>query len=91
MINKHRNPVEWAQLMYELTDAQEHLDSLIEQLNSNDDYGGIEFKIDIGHIYSHLNRAANSREHIGEIDEKTWQDYSEYPLKIKPLYKKYEK
>jgi hypothetical protein len=48
-------------------------------------YGHIddsEFQIDIGHIYSHINRSWNSRNRVGE---ENFNLESKFPNDIKPI------
>lgn len=78
MINKQDNPVEWAALLYELSDAQEHLEKLLKDMNLKEQTDEIFFKISLVHIYGHLNRAFNSRSHIGDI-ENNYDEYSQFP------------
>ena len=60
MINLKQNPVEWASLMYELDDLNEHLESLIDEMNDKGEISVEEYQVQIGHLYAHLNRAWNS-------------------------------
>ena len=87
MIDKRTDPIAWATFMYELEDAQEHLANLCKELNSNSEYGDIEFQIDIAHIYSHLNRAWNGRNATAQQsdDETLWRKWSQFPTDIEPL------
>ena len=57
MIDPQRDPLAWAMLMYELEDAHEHLGKLIREMKADE----VAFRIDLGHIYAHLNRAWNLR------------------------------
>ena len=85
MINKKTNPIEWALLMYELEDTKEHLSNLIEALQSAKHINENDFKIQIAHIYGHLNRIHHSRSHIGEIGEEKFIEYSRFPTDIEPI------
>ena len=44
MISKKDNPVAWATFMYELEDAKEHLERLIEDLEGDSEYDGVFLK-----------------------------------------------
>jgi hypothetical protein len=79
MINKEAHPVGWALLMYELTDAQEHLAHLIAQMESDPDYGEENFRIDMGHLYSHLNRAWHRRDVAEDLADDGFGTASEFP------------
>lgn len=64
MINKKSAPGEWAGLMYELEDAQEHLTALISEMNATDDFDEVDLRIQLGHVFSHLNRAWHRRDKL---------------------------
>jgi len=77
MIDKKLQPVEWAAFMYELEDAREHLEKLIKDLEQAADYGEEEFRIDLGHVYAHLNRAW--RRSFKELADEEWEAASQFP------------
>lgn len=85
MINKNENPVEWSQLLYELDDAKDHLESLKEEMAKSDDFNEIDFYIALGHVYSHINRAWSSRNHLGDVSTIDFKKYSETPTDLKPV------
>ena len=70
MINNKENPVQWPLLLYELEDAHEHLGKLIDEMNDRGEIDEIDYQVRLGHIYSHINRAWNSRNRDFEEDEK---------------------
>jgi len=78
MLTKKENPAEWAAWMI-LTDAHKHLGALIKELEDADEDFEIEFGIDLGHLYGHLNRAWNGRNETNEIDDDTWKQHSKFP------------
>ena len=84
MINSEDNFVEWALLSYELEDAREHLVELLAATNAPD-FDESEFGIQLAHIYSHLNRAWNSRAHLGEQSDADFQRFSDFPKDLHPL------
>ncbi len=85
MINSKSNPVEWSSLMYELEDAKEHLEKLIAQMNKDGTIDEeVEYKMHIGHIYAHINRGWNSRNIVGEYDERERETFSSFPSDIEP-------
>ena len=61
MLNPDEHPVAWAMLMHELDDAHEHLGELIDRLQRGDPVDEDDFRVDLGHVYAHLNRAWNGR------------------------------
>lgn len=85
MISKDAAPVEWAMLMYELDDAREHLESMMEKMTSDPSFDESVFRVHLGHIFSHLNRAWNRRDLIGELDDQTWQEVSKFPTDLDPI------
>ncbi|WP_185234714.1 hypothetical protein [Teredinibacter franksiae] len=85
MIDKERNPIEWAQLMYELDDVHEHLGDLITKMNTSNEVRKEEYSIEMAHIYAHINRAWNSRNTVGEISESERKVHTEFPKDLKPI------
>jgi hypothetical protein len=84
MISKEGAPVAWAALMYELEDAQEHLAALISNMSSDTDYDEVNLRIDLGHVFSHLNRAWHRREKTEGLDEAEWLVASRFPTDLDP-------
>jgi len=64
MINNKDNPVEWALMLYELSDAGEHMENLLKQMKQDGKIDEENFKIQLDHIYSHLNNAWTSRNRL---------------------------
>ena len=85
MIDKKSNPVAWAMLIYELEDTKEHLSNLTDALHSTKCIDETNFKIQISHIYGHLNRIYHSRNYTGEISEEKLLEYSRFPTDIDPI------
>lgn len=71
--------------MYELEDAKEHLENMIDQMNKD---GAIEedseFRIRMGHVFAHLNRGWNIRNRVGEYDESERELFSMFPKDLEP-------
>jgi hypothetical protein len=84
MINPNQNPAGWAMLMYELEDAKEHLSRLITEIESDPEYDEPCLSIDLGHIYSHLNRAWHCRNKDEGISKAEWADASKFPTDLEP-------
>ncbi len=84
MINAKSNPVEWSSLMYELDDARDHLEGLIKDMEKDGKINEIDYEIQIGHVFSHLNRGWNSRSKIGEYNDKERATFSSFPTDLKP-------
>jgi len=83
MIESKENPVEWAGLMYELDDLKDHLESLINVMNENGEIQKEEYRIQIGHLYAHLNRAWNSRNATSDEVENNIEKFTKFPKDIK--------
>jgi len=84
MINSNSNPIEWSSLMYELDDAKEHLESLIAEMKKNGSIDEVEYEIQIGHVFAHLNRGWNSRNKLGEYNVKERDKFSSFPSDLEP-------
>ena len=84
MIQSEVNPMGWSFLMDELEDAQEHLTSLIKELNTDPEYGEGNLRLDLGHIYSHLNRAWHRRNVPEDLTEAEWASASQFPKDLDP-------
>lgn len=85
MINGERNSVRWPLLLFELDDAREHLEALVDQMNEKGEIDEAEFSTHLGHVYSHLNRAWNSRNRETMQTEEEFKAESEFPKDIRPI------
>ena len=85
MINKDQNPVGWAMLMHELDDAKEHLTNLIAEIKNDLEYNDGNLRVDLGHLYSHLNRAWYRRNKSEDITEAEWVEASKFPDDLEPI------
>ncbi len=85
MINRSNHPLEWALFISELEDAQEHLRSLLQELETEEAVDTPSFAIDLGHICSHLNRAWRRHDHVGDLSEIEWHEASAFPEDLKPI------
>ncbi|BDU18972.1 hypothetical protein [Dyella sp. GSA-30] len=83
MIDKKLQPVEWAAFMYELEDAREHLGSLIKDIEQTPDYDEGDLRIDLGHVYAHLNRAW--RRSSNALADDAWESASRFPDDLTPI------
>lgn len=83
MIDKRLQPVEWSEFMYELEDALEHLGKLIKDAEQVKDYDDAALRVDLGHVYAHLNRAwRRSTRALAETD---WEWASRFPEDLSPV------
>ncbi len=85
MITEQENPMEWALLSKELDESKEHLESLIAQLHKDGSIDENDFKVQLFHVITHLNRIWNSRAHVGEINDKDFANYSNIPKEFSPI------
>lgn len=85
MINPKNNPVGWAMLMYELDDAHEHLENLINAISSDPAYSEESYRVDLGHVLAHLNRAWRRRLVHEDMTLEEWNAAREYPDDLSPI------
>jgi len=85
MINRTDNPLGWAMFLYDLEDAHEHLGNLIKQLTSEVEYGEPELRIDLGHVYAHLNRAWRRRLVAEDFTAAEWEAAGAFPNDLEPV------
>jgi hypothetical protein len=83
MIDRKLQPVEWAAFLYELEDAKEHLEALIKDIGHDLDYDENNLRVDLGHIYAHLNRAW--RRSMKAVDDGEWDKASQFPDDLMPV------
>jgi hypothetical protein len=84
-MNRDSRPVEWTLFLDELNDARQHLEDLIQSLMETGRSDESDFRVDLGHVYAHLNRAWHSRTHVGEITEEQWPQFSRFPTDLDPV------
>jgi hypothetical protein len=85
MIEAQANPVEWALLLLELDEARDHLATLAAQMVSDGSIDETDYRIQLGHVYSHLNRAWNGRDNKSEPDQGLWKKQTRFPVDIDPV------
>lgn len=86
MINSKDNPVAWALLVQGIADTQGHLASLAEQMSRDEVIEDEDFVVQVGHVYAHLNRAWNARNHTGEeMTDEQWDAFGKFPRDIEPV------
>lgn len=79
MIDKENSPVEWAGLMYELEDAHVHLSTLITEMTNDPSFDETDFRVQLGHVFAHLNRAWYRRNLRQDIAISEWEMASKFP------------
>lgn len=85
MIDRKSNPNEWSTFLYELDDAKEHLESLINQLNESGTIDEVDFKIQLSHVYAHINRRWNIRNLKDDFNGQESALLSSFPKDIDSL------
>jgi hypothetical protein len=85
MINRNDNPVGWAMFLHDLEDAHEHLGDLIKEITLDTEYDETNLRIDLGHVYAHLNRAWCRRNIPDDFTESEWVAAGEFPNDIEPI------
>lgn len=85
MINRNENPVGWAMFLTDLEDAHEHLGNLLKEISAEPDYGEPELRIDLGHVYAHLNRAWSRRLIEEDFTDSEWEAASAFPIDLDPV------
>ena len=89
MINPVDHPVGWALLLYELEDANEHLGDLIRDMVADADYSDEVLRVQLGHVYAHLNRAWCRRNVTEDFSKENydeqWDKATKFPNDIEPL------
>ena len=86
MLMNAEHPVAWAMLMYELSDAHEHLGELITQMNAAGEIDEPEFYVYIGHVYAHLNRAWHGRNdpNLDQLSDEKLIEHRKFPTDLQP-------
>ena len=85
MIKRDLHPVGWAFFNYELDDAHEHLGNLLKLLADDPDYSEEEFRVELGHVYAHLNRSCFRRNLPEDFPSSEWDSASKYPSDLDPV------
>jgi hypothetical protein len=85
LINSKDHPVGWAQLVYELEDAREHLANLLKEITTDPDYGEENFRVDLGHVLAHVHRAWNFRNSPDNVTTEDWEAGRSAPPDLEPL------
>ena len=85
MIDPQSNPVGWALFVYELSDAHEHLGTLLKELSDDPKYSETELRIALGHVYAHLNRAWFRRKVPEDFPETEWEIATRFPADLEPI------
>ncbi|QEG23273.1 hypothetical protein [Mariniblastus fucicola] len=87
MINQQENPVAWAMLMYDLDDANEHLSELIDQMSEAGCVDVEDYRVQLAHVFAHLNRAWNGRDdaELDQPSDLTNSMRNQFPTDLEPI------
>ena len=85
MISMKDAPVSWAMLMYDLDDAREHLDTLIADMQGDPEFDEECFRIMLGHVYWHLNRAWRRRTIMDDSSIEDVPEAGQFPDDLEPM------
>ena len=85
MINRKDHFEAWVQLVDELGEAKEHLAALIADMVSSEIFAEDEFRVQVGHIFTHLSRAWNSRNAVEGLAAENWDVISQLPTDLDPV------
>jgi len=85
MVDQENHPVAWAMLTYELDDAYQDLGILGELMRSRGHIGEEEFRVRLGHIYAHLNRAWNGRNNSEDAATEAADSQRRFPGDLDPI------
>ena len=85
MINRKEHPTGWHLLTSDLSDAQEHLGTLLKEMEEDPEFSEIEFRIGLGHVFAHLNRAWYRRNVPDDFPESDWDKASSFPADLAPV------
>jgi len=72
-------------LAYEIDDAIEHLQELRKSLEPGGVVEPEDFRVQVGHVYAHVNRAWNCRNRLGESTDEIFELESQFPSDIDPV------
>jgi hypothetical protein len=86
MINRDFHPKGWSFLLDDLEDAHAHLGGLLKEIQADPEYSEAEFRIGLGHVYAHLNRAWRRRDIPEDFtDEEEWRRAGAFPDDLEPI------
>ncbi len=71
--------------MYYLNDACDRLSALLEQMGADGSIDEEDFRIQLGHIYSHLNCAWNGWKNPTETDTELLERQMHFPADLEPI------
>jgi hypothetical protein len=85
VINPESDPVGWTFFLDELEDASEHLRTLIKELSEDQVHCEEDFRIGLGHVFAHLNRAWRRRLVHEDFSDEEWEMAGRFPDDLDPI------
>lgn len=85
MISRVSDPVRFSSFVDELSDAEGHLHDLIERITEEGDCDESLVRVDLGHIFAHLNRALHMRNTRDTDPDPDWAAVSSFPKDLNPV------
>ena len=87
MLSNDEHPVAWAMLLYELSDAHEHLGALIAQMRAEGAIDEADYRVHLGHVFAHLNRAWHGRDdaELDNVPADQDDERSKFPVDLSPV------
>jgi hypothetical protein len=89
MVSKTEDYVAWVSLVQELDDAREHLVDLLREMTEDPAFDEGDLRIRLGHVFSHLNRAWNTRNatspQVTDPSPEQWEAWSRFPTDLEPV------
>jgi hypothetical protein len=87
VLTNAEHPVAWAMLMDELSEACQHLGVLIDQMGAAGAIDESDFRVLLGHVFSHLNRAWHGRNdaQLDDVADELYLARSRFPDDLTPV------
>jgi hypothetical protein len=85
MIDRNEHPVGWAQFLYELADAHEHLGDMLKAVQADAQYDESRLRVDMGHVLAHLHRAWYCRNRPDNLTDHEWEAARQAPIDLEPI------
>lgn len=85
MISADGQPVEWALMVDDLREANEHLSNLLDGITQDPGYDESQYRVDLGHVMAHLNRAWARRNITRELTDDEWNAFRAFPQDLTPI------
>lgn len=84
-MDKNENYLVWVQVVDELSEAKEHLDKVIKEITGEAQMLEDDLKVDLGHVYAHLNRTWHLRNSKEGVEKENWGEISKFRDDLEPV------